>query len=486
MKFLAVAFCNLCVFLSVHVTALQSSEFYVSTSTGSDDYSGGSREKPWATIKYALSRVSGSESNPAKIYVAEGTYYEYEISMKPYVSAYGGYDPVSWSRDIGKYQTIVDGSGGGPDIFNGKDNSTIDGFTIQNGNEDGVDADTYSPTISNCIIMNCSVGGVRTDNGGRVVVKNILFNNVYGIYAETNVGETPIIENNLIIGSVHYGIHAANMQIINNTIDRSGSDGIYVGTIVPSPSILIQNNNITRCQSDGIYVSDSINAAGIVIKYNNVCSSGGDDYRGQAKPGEGSISKDPKYIKPLPTSGSSTDYDYHLSSASPSRDKGTDEDAPEDDLDGNPRPAGSKTDIGCYEYQSPPPTPTPTPYPPLAVSVNSSSPSVGGPLRVDVTVPPCNQAFDAWGVIMGQGAVYSFMLGNPASVKKGAFPIIKGVSRLPYVYQGCLCNMPAIPSGAEGRYNVIVGLVPAGVRPRGISDTIPGYADQKQIDIGAE
>jgi len=76
--------------LSLTVSTVQSAEYYVSTSTGSNTPGGGSQESPWKTIKYALSRVNGSADDPASIYVAQGTYYEYEISMKPYVSIYGG------------------------------------------------------------------------------------------------------------------------------------------------------------------------------------------------------------------------------------------------------------------------------------------------------------------------------------------------------------------------------------------------------------
>lgn len=493
MKLLTVTSLVLVTLLSVHVTALHSSEYYVSTSTGSDFYGGGSLENPWATIKYALSHVSGSASNPASIYVAQGTYHEYEISMKQYVSIYGGYNTDTWERDIAVYQTIVDGRDGvgDADTFNGANNATLDGLTIQNSVDDGVDCNATSPTITNCHILRCTQGngrGIAGESGVPVIRNNIIEGNKYGIQSSLQTLGPVVIENNLIIGSISYGIYvSSNARIVNNTIDNSLNDNIYVGIGgTATPTLLIQNNNVTRSGDDGIYISTGAVTTGITIRYNNVCNSGGDDYAGQAKPGVGDIAKDPKYIKPLPASGSSTDYDYHLSSTSPSRDKGTDEDAPEDDLDGNPRPRGGRTDIGCYEYQPPPPTPTPTPYPPFEVRVNDRSPRVGGPLRVDVTVPPCSRAFDAWGVIMGQGAMYSFVLGNPASVRRGAAPLIKGVPRLPNVYEGCLCNMPAIPAGAEGEYNVIVGLVPAGVAPRGISDTIPGYADQKQISIGAE
>lgn len=491
MKSLAIVLLVLFSLLPVNTALLQASEFYVSAGTGSDSYSGGSQGNPWATIKYALSRVSGSESNPASIYVAEGTYNEYNLEVSSCVSIYGGYDPETWERSICDYPTVIDGSEAllsGDDIFTYlADFCTLDGLTIQNVPDDGVYCHSYSPTITNCIFYNCSSKAIYAATGAPVIRNNVMVGNKEGIYNSNNGSRTTIVENNLIIASGSHGIYAgANMVITNNTIDLSNSGGIDIGSIgLNAPTVLIQNNNITRNKIEGVDIT-CLDPSNITIRYNNNYSNS-NNYNGKAGqlPHASDISKNPLYVNPIPESNPSPSYDYNyrLKSTSPSRDKGTDEDAPEDDLDGNPRPRGGRTDIGCYEYQPPPPTPTPTPPPPFEVRVNSSSPSVGGSLRVDVTVPPCSQAFDAWGVIMGQGAVYSFVLGNPASVRRGAVPLIKGISRLPNVYQGCLCNMPAIPAGAEGQYNVIVGLVPAGVTPRGISDTIPGYADQRQIRI---
>ncbi|MCX6338744.1 MAG: right-handed parallel beta-helix repeat-containing protein [Candidatus Aureabacteria bacterium] len=494
MKNPARIFLNMCLVLSITVTAVQSAEKYVTT-TGSNSPGGGTQENPWATIKYALSRVSGSVDDPVTICVAQGTYYEYEISMKPYVSIYGGYDPSTWERNIIAYQTIVDGqygAGSDPDIFNGADNAVLDGLTIQNSTDDGVDCNTKSPTITNCHILQCIKGngrGIAGETGVPIIRNNIIEGNRYGIESHLQSLGTVIIENNLIIGSITYGIYvSSNARIINNTIDNNISDNIYVGSGGTAvPTMLIQNNNITRSHSDGIYISTSILATGITINYNNVWANQSENYRGLAAAGKNDISQDPRYVLPLPQTGSSTDYDYHLKSNSPSRDKGTNDGAPEDDLDGNPRPRDGKTDIGCYEYQPPPPTPTPQPPPPpppFEVRVNSNSLSTGGPFRVDVTVPPCGQAFDAWGVIKGQGVLYSFVLNKPGQLRRGAAPLIQGVSRLSNVYEGCLCNLPAIPAGAEGQYSVIVGLVSTGVKPRSINDTLPGYADQEQVTVG--
>jgi hypothetical protein len=47
--------------------------------------------------------------------------------------------------------------------------------------------------------------------------------------------------------------------------------------------------------------------------------------------------------------------DYHLSASSPATDKGTSQNAPTSDLEGNSRPGGAAWDIGAYERAGAPP-----------------------------------------------------------------------------------------------------------------------------------
>ncbi len=63
--------------------------------------------------------------------------------------------------------------------------------------------------------------------------------------------------------------------------------------------------------------------------------------------GEGNLSTPPLFVDEA--SG-----DFHLRTASPAVDTGTDEDAPDVDLDGIARPQGDGFDMGAYEYDGPP------------------------------------------------------------------------------------------------------------------------------------
>jgi hypothetical protein len=94
------------------------------------------------------------------------------------------------------------------------------------------------------------------------------------------------------------------------------------------------------------------------VSYSNV-----ENYTGE---GVGNIDVEPQFVN-------AAEEDYRLLASSPCIDMGTDFEAPDHDLEGNPRPVdipgkgfdgpGQGYDMGCYEYLPPPPTPTPTPRP---------------------------------------------------------------------------------------------------------------------------
>ena len=385
---------------------------YVSTETGSDLTGDGSQGKPWATIGKAIDSVHGTAADPYNILVAEGTYSENELDMDEYESILGGYDPYGWERDIEDYPTVVDGGGYDNNIFWGEDHCAIDGLTLRNAGR-GVFCYSSSPTVTRCYITDC-YHGISTAEAA-VIQKNIFESNGKGIFCGNNPGFTTVIENNLILSSsdiVGSGITSVsnNMNCINNTIDRN-VHGIRVQKSLDGdpPEVLIQNNNITRNGSDGygygIYLSNSgdyaVDPDLITIAYNNVWGNE-NNYGGYASPGEGDISRDPLYrksfslssvpkprlrpviteraraedvllirqereersdwerginkkkktIRPSGEEITVSDFNYQLSPGSPSIDKGTNQDAPPEDLEGRlrPNPDTGKTDMGCYEF----------------------------------------------------------------------------------------------------------------------------------------
>ena len=84
---------------------------------------------------------------------------------------------------------------------------------------------------------------------------------------------------------------------------------------------------------------------------------------------------------------------------------------------------------------------------------------------------------------MGNGIVYSFILGRSSELYKGIQPLTEGVGGLLTSYTGRLFSSPALPNTAIGSYEIIVGLTPPGTVPNGLDGFIPRYWAQEEIAI---
>jgi len=291
---------------------------YVSESSGSDDGSG-TRKSPWASISYALSRIT--DAGPSNLYallIAEGTYAGSTIEMREYVDIYGGFDGLTWARDIFANRTILDGEKRRR-VLVAADNCLLDGFVIQRGRVGGgAGIDVYygydhtgcgagiaivavSPTISNNIFTDnmttrpvpwdpkpivdngkdegwhqrANDGGAISifDHASPVVANNIFYNNKTEIGSggavSSNYYSSPVIINNVF------------MDNISSTNDpmRSGDGGAI--NAYERGYVVIQNNiianNEAACHNDagGLAVHWWVSA---LVKDNVVVNNeGGDD-----------------------------------------------------------------------------------------------------------------------------------------------------------------------------------------------------------------
>jgi len=109
------------------------------------------------TISGALASIAdASPRNRYAVLVAEGTYEESRIAMKPYVDLYGGFPAGDWkNRDVYQHAAILDARKKGPVIL-GADHARLDGFIVTGGEQaahgGGVVCEGVSPTIVHNII----------------------------------------------------------------------------------------------------------------------------------------------------------------------------------------------------------------------------------------------------------------------------------------------------------------------------------------------
>jgi hypothetical protein len=174
---------------------LYSKVFYVSE-TGSDESGNGTKESPYKSIQFALSKLSGlSEKNRAAIIVAEGKYSGETIQLKEFVDMFGGFRASTWKRDIFTNASILSANPG-ERLFIGADNCKIDGFNIRNNQFRGKGAALYcngtSPTITNNTFFR---NKTLIPENWKPKYRHLVANDGGAVYCEN--GSSPIISDNM-------------------------------------------------------------------------------------------------------------------------------------------------------------------------------------------------------------------------------------------------------------------------------------------------
>jgi hypothetical protein len=319
---------------------------------------GSSPDTPLETIQEGIDAASEGDA----VFVAEELYAE-NIRFNGKNIVVRSIDPLD--PDV-VASTIIDGNYGGSVVtFDGTEDGTcvLSGFTIRNGNASiggGINGaglggmGTHATIENNVITSNSAVdwGGAMAYCDGAIQNNRITNNrcsDAAGLYACDG-----IIQNNVISGntgtSLAGGLCVCGGIIQNNVV--ADNSAVYGGGMAGCGGI-IWNNTIVG-NSGGSIGGGLYGCVGVIencIIWGNTASSGPQvaessqpsysciqDWAG----GEGNISENPQFVK----------VGYQLKPDSPCIDAGKNEDWMWDavDLDGKPRVAGHKVDMGAYEY----------------------------------------------------------------------------------------------------------------------------------------
>ncbi len=138
---------------------------YVAPYRGSDSQGDGSRTRPWATVRYALTRANATSERRWAVLVAAGTYRTVALPLRPYVDLFGGFSAPGWERDLQRFRTVLDAAGRDR-LLIGANHARLDGFVLRGGRSrtpgGALLCDRTSPTLTNNTFVN---NGTRTPTG---------------------------------------------------------------------------------------------------------------------------------------------------------------------------------------------------------------------------------------------------------------------------------------------------------------------------------
>lgn len=342
--------------LIILLAASASAETYYVAADGSED-NDGSKEKPWPSVEYALSKVGGGHT----IIVRPGIYRGPIQIGKQYA---GTEENPTVIKSEEKWKAVIVGApyhvisnGDGCDWL------VIDGFEAMGGRYDGIKMNGDYNTVRNCWVHNNKAMGVamHSKKGGVIENNLIEFNGDHvqfdhGVYAS---GDGLTFRGNVVRHNASYGLHLyssiKNSIVVNNLVYGQVRDrGIIVscpeggGKNVVVNNTVVENHPLTIWNGDGevvvnnILVSDSEifslndDTRNVLIDY-NLCMPGSD------LQGQHGITGDPRFVD----AGKGV---FWLRKDSPAIGKGSPEHAPDMDFWGRPRSKDQAPDLGAFPF----------------------------------------------------------------------------------------------------------------------------------------
>jgi len=333
------------------------------------------------------------------------------VPMKSDVHLYGGFngdETARSQRDWRTHVTTLDASttrGGSPAyhvvVMDNITNALVDGFTITGGSAAGGGNNDYGGGVyckgvdSTVSIANCTVtgnsaagygGGISCSSSSPQITDCTVTGNIgAGVYCELfsspSIDRTTVSNNTgagvdcvaqcsvsltncMVTGNSDAGVFGewATLSIENCTIVGNGNTGVYCGAIEWMgslyPSVATITNTILEGNSGyAVYEADARSDAMVTncLFHNNQPADYYDFDTSTGYSGGEDVNSIPDMLATYNTDGDPLFFDaasddYHLTDESPCRDTGMPIDVPEDDFDGEDRPADEGYDIGADEF----------------------------------------------------------------------------------------------------------------------------------------
>ncbi len=251
---------------------------HVSTTTGSDTTGTGTASAPYASITQAIasalaaSAASNTDATTATtatttrtaLLIAAGTYNVHNLQLTPNTDLYGGFDPITWTRDLQTHPTILDARSEGRVLITSTSAATTTTTTAtttartattaaatSTTSATATTATTPTPRIDGLQIHNGLIrapgGGILIDGTSPVLTNNVFTQNATltpqdwapkylhetahdggAIYCRN--GGAPEIRNNLILANTTETGRGAGIAFDHNC-DGVIADNVLIGNI---------------------------------------------------------------------------------------------------------------------------------------------------------------------------------------------------------------------------------------------------------------
>lgn len=342
-------------FIAALTTSTNAETYYVAIDGKADG--DGSKEMPWPSVEYALSKVGGGHT----IIARPGIYRGPIQIAKQYA---GTEENPTVIKSESKWKAVIIGAPYHV-ISNGDgcDWVVIDGFEVMGGRYDGIKMNGDYNTVRHCWVHNNKAMGIGMHNKkGGIIENNLIeFNGSHiqfdhGVYAS---GDGLTIRGNIVRHNASYGLHLyssiKNSVIANNLVygqvrrrgiivacpDGGGKNVIVNNTVVDNQGITIWNsngevvvNNILVADSEVFSFNDD--TRNVLVDY-NLCVPKSEHQ------GPHGITGDPMFVD----AGKGV---FWLREGSPAIRSGSSQHAPAMDFWGRPRPEGQPPDMGAFPF----------------------------------------------------------------------------------------------------------------------------------------